>query len=238
MSKNTVKETSFDYAIPPGATLLETIEKLGMSQKEFALRSGLTVQTINRIYKGAQPITYETADRLEMVTGVSARFWNNLEALYREQLAKIERTTNLDTDVEWLSTIPVKELVERGYIHSSDEKIELLRNTLSFYGVSSVESWKELWVNPRVAARRSSCFESQPGHASAWIRMGELKAMQVECKPYNRGVFKNVLNEIRSLTIETPNIFEPRMKELCANAGVAVSLVREMKKVPWSRATK
>jgi hypothetical protein len=28
------------------------------------------------------------------------------------------------------------------------------------------------------------------------------------------------------------------MKQLCANAGVAVALVREMKKVPWNGATK
>ena len=62
---------------------------LNMTQKEFAQRTGLTVQSLNRIFKGVQPITYETANRLELVTGVPAGFWNNLEANYREQLAKI-----------------------------------------------------------------------------------------------------------------------------------------------------
>jgi HTH-type transcriptional regulator/antitoxin HigA len=77
-----------DYAIPPGETLKEVMESLNMSQKELAIRTGLTVQSLNRIFKGDQPISYETANKLELATGVPARMWNNLEAQYREQLAK------------------------------------------------------------------------------------------------------------------------------------------------------
>jgi addiction module HigA family antidote len=63
------------------------MESLQMSQKELAQRTGLTEQTLTRIFKGDQPISYETANRLELVTGVPARMWNNLEAQYRELLA-------------------------------------------------------------------------------------------------------------------------------------------------------
>jgi plasmid maintenance system antidote protein VapI len=31
-------------------------------------------------------ISYETANKLELATGVPARMWNNLEAQYREQM--------------------------------------------------------------------------------------------------------------------------------------------------------
>ncbi|HNW83302.1 MAG TPA: HigA family addiction module antitoxin [bacterium] len=75
-----------DYAIAPGETLKETMESFNMTQKELATRTGLTEQTIIRIFKGDQPITYETANKLELVTGVPARFWNNLESNYREKL--------------------------------------------------------------------------------------------------------------------------------------------------------
>ena len=77
-----------DYAIPPGETLKEVMESLNMSQRELAIRTGVTVQTFNRIFKGEQPISYETSNKLELATGVPARMWNNLEAQYREQLAK------------------------------------------------------------------------------------------------------------------------------------------------------
>ncbi len=96
-----------DYAVAPGETLREVVESLGMTQKELALRTDLTEQSLVRIFKGNQPITYETANRLELVTGVPARFWNNLEAQYREQLAKIEERERLESDLQWLNTITV-----------------------------------------------------------------------------------------------------------------------------------
>ena len=75
-----------DYTVPPGVTLKEVMESLNMSQKELAVRAGIKVQALNRIIKGEQPISYETSNKLEMVTGVPSRMWNNLEAQYRKQL--------------------------------------------------------------------------------------------------------------------------------------------------------
>jgi len=43
---------------------------------------------------------------------------------------------------------------------------------------------------------------------------------------------------MRGLTIEHPKEFIPRIQKLCSDVGVAVALVPEMKKVPWSGATK
>ena len=75
----------------PGETLYEVMENLSLTQKELALQTGLTEQTVGRIIKGVQPITLETAEKLEKVTGVPARMWNNLEMQYQEQLSKIRQ---------------------------------------------------------------------------------------------------------------------------------------------------
>lgn len=227
-----------DYAVPPGETLLEVMESLNMTQKDLAVRTGLTVQTLNRIIKGQQPITYETANRLELVTGVPANFWNNLEAQFQEQSTKLEERRRLAANVKWLRSIPTKELIERELIEPSEDDVELLRRVLGFYGVSSVEAWQVVWRQPAVAARRSPCFDSRPGPASAWIRQGELQAREIDCQPYDRERFKHALVRIRNLTRESPAVFEPEMRRLCSEAGVAVALVREMKKVPWNGATK
>ncbi len=227
-----------DYAVAPGETLREVVESLGMTQKELALRTDLTEQSLVRIFKGNQPITYETANRLELVTGVPARFWNNLEAQYREQLAKIEERERLESDLQWLNTIPVTELVKRGAIAACKDKALLLRETLSFYGVSSVHAWKTVWERSEVAARRSSCFESRPGAASAWIRLGERKAQEIECASFNKAVFQQALEEIRQLTSEESEVFEPAIRRLCTESGVALVLVPKMLEVPWNGATK
>jgi len=124
-----------DYAISPGETLKEVMESLNMSQKELAVRTGLTVQSLNRIFKGEQPISYETA-----------RMWNNLEAQYREQLAKAKERKQLETDLDWLKTIPTQELIQRNAIGSQKDRVLLLRETLKFYGLSSVGSSATLTV--------------------------------------------------------------------------------------------
>ena len=227
-----------DYAVPPGATLQEVMTSLGMPQKELAVRTELTEQTLNRIFKGEQPISYTTANRLELVTGIPAGLWNNLEAQYREQLAKLEERRRFEAEKEWLKTIPVKELIERGHVEPDDDKVNLIRKVLAFFGVCSVQAWQEVWAAPAVAARRSRCFESRPGDAAAWIRQGELQAQQIVCAPFDRDRFRSVLKTIRSLTREEPAVFASQMRQLCADAGVAVALVREMKKVPWNGATK
>ena len=227
-----------DYAVAPGNTLLEVMESLEMTQKELAVRTGLTEQTLTRIFKGDQPVSYETANRLELVTQVPARLWNNLEAQYREQKAKLEERRRLESNIKWLKTIPTKELIERGYLEADRDKVALLRKILAFFGVSSVKTWRDVWEVPAVAARRSPCFESRAGDASAWVRQGELQAHEIECSPFDKKRFKGALQQIRSLTREQPSVFEPEMKRLCAEAGVAIAMVREMKKVPWNGATK
>lgn len=227
-----------DYAVAPGETLAELLESLDMTQKELAIRTCLTEQSIVRILKGDQPISYETANRLELVTGVPARMWNNLEMQYREQLSKIEQQKQLEQSLGWLKDIPTKELIARYAIPDEKDDIMLLHETLKFYGVSSVDAWRDVWSDPKVAARRSDCFETQPGPASAWIRLGELQAQQLECAPFDKQKFELAMQSIRTLTNKTPEAFVEHMRRLCADAGVALALVREIKKVPWNGASK
>jgi Zn-dependent peptidase ImmA (M78 family) len=134
--------------------------------------------------------------------------------------------------------IPVRELINRGFIPYLKDKVEQLKAVLAFYGVSSVENWHQLWSKPPVAARRSECFDTLPGPASAWIRQGEIISNDIQCNSYNAKVFEKNLKTIKSLTVFPAEEFIEKMKVLCAEAGVALALVPEMKKVPWYGATK
>jgi len=236
MIKNQNFKFEPDYAIPPGETLQETMEYLGMTQVELAERTGLTVQSVNRIFKGEQPITFETAQRLEYVTGYAANFWNTLESQYREQLVKVAEARKMEESMNWLKSIPVRELKTRGVLPDTKEKLLLFRETLKFYGVSSVDSFSNIWKEPKAAARRSTAFKSAPGPTSAWLRLGQLQARKTTCQPYEKSTFLENLKLIRTLTTLPPDEFQPRMIDLCAASGVALSLVPEFKKAPWSGA--
>jgi len=226
-----------DYAVAPGEIILETIEALGMTQRELAIRTGLSAKTINLVIHGQEPVTYETAIKLERATGTVASLWSNLEKNYREQRARLEDRNRLTSKVSWLDTIPVKELMARHAIAHARDKAALLEAVLSFFGVSSVEAWKELWLAPQVAARRSPCFESEPGATATWLRLGELQVQNVECKPYDKAEFQDALNHVRRLTKEESGEFVPEMKRLCAETGVAIAFVREIEGAPWHGAS-
>lgn len=227
-----------DFAIPPGETLAETLVSLGMSQRELAVRTDLTEQTINRIIKGSQPITFDTASKLELATGVPASFWNRLEANYRERIARQEERSRLTTDVAWLKTIPFKDLVKRNALSHMDEAADQVREVLRFFGVASVAAWHAYWDDGAVAARCSQSVATKPGPTSAWLRLGELKAHQIDCQPFDKASFRGALEKIREMTVESPSIFVSRMSQLCAESGVALCLVPELPGAPWYGASK
>lgn len=223
-----------DYAVPPGETLLEVIEQIGMNQAELAERTGRPKKTINEIIKGKAAITSETARQLERVLGVPASFWNNLESNYREKLAEIEESERLVSQVDWLKEIPVSAMVKYGWIKSCSNKIEQLKEVLNYFGVATVDAWEEIWKkalrDPQLAFRQSAAYTSEPGAVASWIRKGQLESQKIKCKPFNASDFRKALEEIRGLTNETPETFVPQMVSICADAGVAVVFVPELPK--------
>lgn len=56
-------------AIPPGATIEEQLEYFGMSQKEFAVRMGMSEKDISNLINGDVDLSPGTAMKLETVLG-------------------------------------------------------------------------------------------------------------------------------------------------------------------------
>src|SRR3954454_21490287 len=101
-----------DWAVAPGEILIEALEDRAMSQSELARRMGRPIKTINEIVNGKAAITPDTAIQLERTLGISATFWNNLEASYREHLARERAQQELEAHAAWVDAFPVKELAE------------------------------------------------------------------------------------------------------------------------------
>ena len=87
-----------DVATPPGETLQEILDTIGMTKAELAERIGKTRKTIGEIIKHGAPITPVTAMELEKALGTPASFWNNRERRYRESLARLEERRRFEID--------------------------------------------------------------------------------------------------------------------------------------------
>jgi addiction module HigA family antidote len=223
-----------DYAVPPGATLLELLDLRGISQAELALRTGRPKKTINEIIRGKAAITPETALQLERVLGpeVSAGYWTRLEANYRATLARIAERERLESSIQWARSFPVAAMRKLRWIPDTGDKVKLVEQLLSFFGVASPEAWEDVWrdVRPGVAFRQSKAFEIDFGAVAAWLRQGEIAGRQMDCEPFDRDKFREVLAYMRTLTTADPIFFSEEMTAHCALAGVAVALVRELPK--------
>jgi HTH-type transcriptional regulator / antitoxin HigA len=218
-----------DYAIPPGASLRSALEALGMTQSDLAARAGLSLKHVNQIVQGTAPVSQETALLLEKVTRIPARVWNALEARYRERLARTDEREALARDTTWLQELPIKELTERGVLPQRADRPALVEAVCRFFGVANRESWERVWREPLAAFRKSRRLTSDAGAVASWLRLGELQAESIECQDFDARRFRATLREIRGLTDSASDEFLPRLVDLCADSGVAVAFVPEIK---------
>ena len=79
-----------NLAIHPGELLEEEIGFIGMTQLEFAQRSGIPVHIINEIILGKRDVTDEVAVKLEEVLGSPAHMWVNSQARYDLTRARLK----------------------------------------------------------------------------------------------------------------------------------------------------
>jgi len=228
-----------DYVVPPGEILEDYLESYGMTQVELADRLGFTTKTVNEIVKGKAPITADTSIKLERVFSRPAHFWNNLERQYQEDLARLAEQERLNQHLDWLTRVPVTNMVKLGFIERFKDKVAQLNEVLRFFGVASPEQWEKVWQQHQVAYRQQAKnFDACAIAVSAWLRQGEIKAQQIERPEFNKQHFQEILGVVRELTTETPEVFQPRLIELCSHAGVAVVFVPDLPKTGVSGATR
>ena len=218
-----------DWVSPPGDTIADLLEERDWTQAQLAERLGYTTKHISQLINGKAPIGEETALKLERVLGSTAGFWLNREAHYRAQLALIEEEERLEAWTPWLDKLPVKELMQQEVIVKrrmiAKNKPGIVKDLLHFFGVASPEEWQSYYAGMKCAFRRTQEAQSDVGAISAWLRRGEIFSEQLECPKYNKSQFKESVQEIRRLTVLEPQEFEPKLRQLCWEAGVVFVIV-------------
>jgi HTH-type transcriptional regulator/antitoxin HigA len=230
MANNPTPTWQPDWAVAPGEILLEALQDRGMTQAELAQRMARPPKTINEIIKGKAAITAETAIQLERALGISARFWNGLESTYRDSLARQEAQRELESNVSWLDGFPIADLVRHRQIEKGTSKAQTLANLLSYLGISSPAAFDRHWLSSAAAFRSSPAFLASPKAVAAWLTWGERQASKVDVAPYDAARFRQALRDIRPLTRRAPFMQILRqVKEMCAEAGVVIILIPELK---------
>jgi HTH-type transcriptional regulator/antitoxin HigA len=208
-------------ATPPGASIKEQLLFRGMTQKEFALRMGMTEKHISKLINGDVHLTPDVALRLEMVLGIPAHFWNNLGSIYQEKLLRIRAENDMDADREVAKKIPYREMVKYKWIvetRNIDERVVHLRR---FFEVANLALLDQLDFT-HIVCRQLKKNEKTDYALLAWAQKAKIEARRYPTKNINISGLKATLPAIRAMILEKPVIFSLKLQELLAAYGVAM----------------
>ncbi len=221
--------------IPPGFTIEEILSDRGWTQAELARRMGRPVQVVNEIVKGKKKVTADTAIELSRVLGSPASFWLNLEANHRENIARLERLKAEEEEVKKVRNFPYAEMVRYGLVPPTRVLRERFEHVLSFLGVASFDALEK---NLQVVFRKTGTKQISFEKLVVWLRMGELAMQRLKLGRFSKSKLRASLSKIRSLTLERPDSFVPKLEKIGVETGVAFLFVPEFKGLPVTGVTR
>ncbi|MCK5602068.1 HigA family addiction module antidote protein [Candidatus Pacearchaeota archaeon] len=224
----------------PGVTLDKKLNEIGMSKKEFALRTEKPEQTIIKVINGTSSITPDMAIQFENALGMPARFWLKRQYQYDEIIARKKRFFTIEKSKDWARCFPYAKMAHFGWVpptRNINEKVDAL---FQFFGLSGKTAWEnyyfghKLKVNFRISLKHTS----QSYAISAWLRRGENIASNMDSHPYNAKKLKKSLGLIKKIMAKQPDDFFIQLQELCLQAGVKVVFTPCLPKAPIHGSTR
>ncbi len=229
-----------DEVLHPSVTLNEKLEEMGMSRKEFALRTGKPEKTVIAVLQGISSITPKMAILFENVTKIPAHFWINKQARYNEYKARLQRKFAIEQAEEWARTFPYADMANLNWVPKTRNIDEKTINLFEYFAVSTHEGWKRLYIDSelKIAAYTSLKHTHEPQAISAWLRQGELQAEKCEVPAFNKKILKENLPKIKNIMSAHPKSFFSDLVKLCLEAGVKIFYTPKLPKAPLSGSTR
>lgn len=244
---NTTKRYLIDELIvPAGEHIQDWLDQHNMNVAELALRTNISRSILYKIIKGENPITSETAAKLQSVTNVSAEFWLNLESIYQLEKSQLEAQKRAEASVlevkEFIKDQPVTQLVKRGILPKEFKKLSPFEQQdllFQFYHVSNKTAYLDTNGDYMMAARTVKGTTSNSSALKAWIQLVINAARDVHStleQAYSEQAFRGVLPGLVHLTAEmdkgvSPKDFLLKLQAKCREVGVIVEYIEKLEGV-------
>ena len=219
-----------DWFSKPADSLLGLLQRRSIPIEELADALEGGIETIRGLLHGTRAIDSGLAITLSRVVGGAPSYWLKRQDDYDRLLDLAVNKAISDVD-EWLSRAPIPGHLPRGKL-SQSQKILQIRKKLSFYGVNSLQSWhrKYSYLRDNTQFRTSQAYSSKESALSLWLRLGELEASLTTTNRWNPVKLRESIDSLVKLSkIRHPHLFMPKLKRMCAEAGVAIVAIRAPK---------
>lgn len=237
MNKLEYKEIA---AFHPGYYIADIIDDMGISQDEFATRMGTTGKTVSKLVNGQCNLSNDLAQKLSTMLGTSIDVWLNLQSVYDQKKIEIDQKKQLNEQEEIISMIDYKYFVEVAKLAETRKASEKVANLCRFFKVSDLRIMlkPDFLVNFRATASLDE--EKRLINAQAWLQTAINFSKDIPTSKFDANKLQQALPEIRKMTLQTPDVFLPRLREIFAECGVAFVLLPHLKNsgingaVKWS----
>lgn len=213
-----------NQAIHPGLHLKEALLQKGIKQNEIAAETGIQPSQLNEILKGKRSITPDFAILLAAVLDMDPEFWNNLQAQYNLDLAKIEK--NVKEKVKAINDWKlIKPLVPVSYFRKHQvltgnlkEDVSNLLRVLGFQSLT--EMHQELSSNSvgGIHFKKSSKLSEYTSYVNTWIRYVKFLSTSVKVGKFDFDSQAALFGELKMLFLKK-NVLE-NLTKLLSKYGI------------------
>ena len=234
---NARDELKPDWGIHPGEVLATVLQRRGLRQSELAERTGLSAKHVNQMIKQTIGISADVAILLERALDVPADFWIKTDAAFQAYESRRRAEVALDQYREWAGKFDKGTLRRHGVIDATDRGITLVEKLLKLFQVATPSAFEQTWLHPSVSFRRSQAFTVDEPNTALWLRLVERSANDLPVAPFSPRLLRKVAQSIPAMTTMTvPNGFVAARAAL-AEAGVALTFIREVPRTRVCAAT-
>jgi HTH-type transcriptional regulator/antitoxin HigA len=213
---------------PPGNTIRDILDDIGMSQAELARRMGRPPNKINQIIQGKKAITADTALELESVLGLPASFWMNREQNYQLALSQLEQLEEQEQACEIAKDFLCAQMARLGWIEKKTSWLEKYQQLLRFFAsakLNALNAAVELAPSFRNSDGKNACQKA----LAAWLRKGVLESQKIHAAEFCKERARQHLESFRELTRGGPAALTDELPKVAAGLGIAVVFVPHLK---------
>lgn len=212
----------------PGDSIRAIMQRRNISADDLAEHFQDGINAVRSLIDGSRQIDESTASTLSAMLGASVKFWMKRQENFNVAVDRAVTQVRESGHEDLLLRLPAPGKKTRGKL-SSESRAAEIRRRLVFYNVPDAESWTGRYgrLVGDTDYRTSKTFASKEDATLLWLRRGELEADMIQTRVWNSGNLMDRLQHIRKLSmVRHPRLFLPKLRMLCAEAGVALVVVK------------
>lgn len=211
----------------PGIYVKDAIEELGLTQSEFAYRTGLSIKNVSTLLNGESNITFDVAVKLAAFFDNSVEGWINLQTKYN--LFLNESTKQKEYEQDWL----IAKKFDRHFTSdvlkiqidskNKERSIDSLRKCFNVVNLQNLKS-ADMYAFCRTSVVKD-IDEKTIIMRNAWISLAEQEARKMSCCEFNKNMIISNIPYLKSLTLKDPKTMSEELTSFLSQCGIKLVIL-------------